>query len=307
MLQLLLDGNFIFNAVRCSVDIRQAMERLLQTADFELNVPRAVITELSLLGASVEPAMRFARSCKVLEAATGEKDEDVEERPLKRPRRDGSTPAAQQVDSPAVNPYSAILEAVEAREAVRGVVLPPGGPRGGKRRRPQDEPAENAPFFVATQDQKLRDRLRDLPGVPVVTMNRNVMFLEAPSRASVRVSDEVRARDPGCKVSIMCHVICSSLTWGCFLWSQMGASLDTLGDQERRLVESLMGADDAQENVAPPKRKRRGPKQPNPLSMKKPKPKPTAPQSMDGEAMTTRRRNRRKKGKRGHGTQRQPS
>lgn len=45
--------------------------------------------------------------------------------------------------------------------------------------------AKNAKrYFVATQDEKLKEHLRGIPGVPVFYMQRNVLIFESPSTAS---------------------------------------------------------------------------------------------------------------------------
>lgn len=47
-------------------------------------------------------------------------------------------------------------------------------------------------YVIATQSQELRQKLRSIPGVPVVHMNRSVMILEPPSDATLRVKALVR-------------------------------------------------------------------------------------------------------------------
>ncbi|OSD03511.1 PIN domain-like protein [Trametes coccinea BRFM310] len=91
-------------------------------------------------------------------------------------------------------------------------------------------------YVIASHSQELRQKLRAIPGVPIVHMNRSVMILEPPSDATLRVkalSEEkaLHASEPEV------------------------AKLPAPAPQE------------------PPKKKKKGPKGPNPLSVKKKKPK----------------------------------
>ncbi|KAH9857848.1 Fcf1-domain-containing protein [Lenzites betulinus] len=89
-------------------------------------------------------------------------------------------------------------------------------------------------YVVATQSQDLRPTLRAVPGVPIVHMNRSVMILEPPSDATLRVKalEESKALLPS---------------------GSEAATLPAAPTQE------------------PPKKRKKGPKGPNPLSVKKKK------------------------------------
>ena len=47
-------------------------------------------------------------------------------------------------------------------------------------------------YVLATQSQELRTKLRAIPAVPVVHVNRSVMILEPPSDATLRAKALVR-------------------------------------------------------------------------------------------------------------------
>ncbi|KAI0735249.1 Fcf1-domain-containing protein, partial [Earliella scabrosa] len=89
-------------------------------------------------------------------------------------------------------------------------------------------------YVVATQSQELRQKLRAIPAVPIVHMNRSVMILEPPSDATLRAKAlaEEQALHPT---------------------APEAAKLPTAAPSE------------------PPKKKKKGPKGPNPLSVKKKK------------------------------------
>lgn len=88
-------------------------------------------------------------------------------------------------------------------------------------------------YVVATQDPSLRGRLRSIPGVPLIHMNRAIMLLEPFSPASERARQLIEA---------------SKLTSGLNAVKRKAPE----GDEEQA-------------------KKRKGPKAPNPLSVKKKK------------------------------------
>ncbi|EIN13520.1 PIN domain-like protein [Punctularia strigosozonata HHB-11173 SS5] len=96
-------------------------------------------------------------------------------------------------------------------------------------------------YVIATQSQPLRARLRAVPGVPIVHINRSVMILEPPSDATLEVKQANEEQ--------------------------------TLHAAEPELakVASTSKLEPAPEG--PPRKKRKGPKGPNPLSVKKKKAK----------------------------------
>lgn len=94
-------------------------------------------------------------------------------------------------------------------------------------------------YVVATQDVGLRKRLRAVPGVPLIFMNRSVMVMEPASHASLRAA----ALSENAK-----------LTGG-------------LNDKKIGLINKEEEGNE--ESDQPAKKKRKGPKGPNPLSVKK--------------------------------------
>jgi len=88
-------------------------------------------------------------------------------------------------------------------------------------------------YVIATQSAPLRDSLRTIPAVPVVHMNRSVMILEPPSNATQEAKEANEEKSLHASTS------------------------------EVKAVSSAASSE-------PPK-KRKGPKEPNPLSVKKKK------------------------------------
>lgn len=87
-------------------------------------------------------------------------------------------------------------------------------------------------YVIATQSQPLRVKLRGIPGTPIVHINRSVIVLEPPSDATVKAKEEAEER--------------------------------ALHAPGLELVQSSASA-----SVEQPRRIRKGPKGPNPLSVKK--------------------------------------
>jgi len=50
-------------------------------------------------------------------------------------------------------------------------------------------------YVIATQSSPLRSKLRNIPAVPVVHVNRSVMILEPPSEATLNAKDNVITSD----------------------------------------------------------------------------------------------------------------
>ena len=114
-------------------------------------------------------------------------------------------------------------------------------------------------LFIATQDPELRDKLRKIPGVPLLHVNHNVIVLEKPSAASVSASE------------------CEE-------------SKRLISKHEQEVLKQLKKT----EEPVRVKRKRKGPKEPNPLSVKKKK-KIDVSAVKAGDDVTKKKRRRRKK------------
>ncbi|CAI2168228.1 6875_t:CDS:2 [Funneliformis geosporum] len=95
-------------------------------------------------------------------------------------------------------------------------------------------------YCVATQNGSLRERFRVVPGVPLLYINRSVLIIEPPSYATIQKAKQVESAK-----TYMSAEELSFLT-------------KTNSDTAKR-----------QAGAEKPKKKRKGPKQPNPLSCKK--------------------------------------
>lgn len=89
-------------------------------------------------------------------------------------------------------------------------------------------------YVIATQSQPLRVKLRTIPAVPIVHVNRTVMVLEPPSHLTIETKEAMEEK--------ALHPTATDMT--------------------------LVGPSTATE---PPRNKKKGPKEPNPLSVKKKK------------------------------------
>jgi U3 small nucleolar RNA-associated protein 23 len=103
-------------------------------------------------------------------------------------------------------------------------------------------------YVIATQSQPLRARLRTIPAVPLLHINRSVMVLEPPSDVTIKAKEAVS--------SSILHE------------PPMTLDDDQTEEQDLHVKPSdlaLVGTP----NAEPVKKKRKGPKGPNPLSVKK--------------------------------------
>ncbi|EDO18087.1 hypothetical protein Kpol_1045p74 [Vanderwaltozyma polyspora DSM 70294] len=117
-------------------------------------------------------------------------------------------------------------------------------------------------YVVASQDMDIRRKLRKIPGVPIVHVSRAVMILEPLSDASLKISERLE-KDK--------------------LYKGLNDSKHTAGLDEPKSEKSEKTSES---------KKNKGPKQPNPLSMKKRKSKPA---SNEVEAETESKKKRRRK------------
>ncbi|KAF5382919.1 hypothetical protein D9757_006373 [Collybiopsis confluens] len=110
-------------------------------------------------------------------------------------------------------------------------------------------------YVIATQSTPLRSKLRIIPAVPIVHINRSVMILEPPSDVTLRAKA---------------------------LKEQQ--ALDSTTPDEKALL--------ASSRSAPDQPKKRGPKGPNPLSVKKKKHAPDLQGTKERHAITPGKRKR---------------
>lgn len=114
-------------------------------------------------------------------------------------------------------------------------------------------------YVVASNEKEVRAKMRRIPGVPLIYINKSVVLMEPMTSAT----EEHREREEKSK----------------FKMGLKGQRKPDAGEKRKRDDEE--GQDDksiATEGQVPKKRRQKGPKQPNPLSMKKKKTDTTAPQ-----------------------------
>ena len=108
-------------------------------------------------------------------------------------------------------------------------------------------------YVLVTQSQSLRFKMRSIPAVPIVHINRSVMILEPPSDATIRAKNAV----------CFCY----------YLILQKQSHDPSMKTEQKSLEPSALElahlTSTSQGEEAPPKKKRKGPKGPNPLSVKK--------------------------------------
>ncbi|KAK3131005.1 hypothetical protein QOZ80_6BG0500830 [Eleusine coracana subsp. coracana] len=121
-------------------------------------------------------------------------------------------------------------------------------------------------FFVATQDAELREKLREIPGVPVIYGLKNSLFIEQPSvqqRKFAQLDEEKRLN---MDISEYKKLL-KAASEGKAADNENGSG----GEQRERPISSLVK--NALGVAEKSKFKKNRPKGPNPLSCKKKKPK----------------------------------
>ncbi|KAK6419189.1 hypothetical protein LTR95_017096, partial [Oleoguttula sp. CCFEE 5521] len=134
-------------------------------------------------------------------------------------------------------------------------------------------------YIVCTQDRAFRSRLRAIPGVPLVYINRSVMILEPMAEAS----ETCREKEERGKMR-------AGLIGG-------------RGVKRQREEDELDGAEGEKEERVVKRGRKKGPKAPNPLSVKKSKaPEKSAKREVDGdgEDAVAARKIAKKEGRNGH-------
>lgn len=122
---------------------------------------------------------------------------------------------------------------------------------------PKDSKTNKHRYVVATQEQKVRSYLRQIPGVPLIYINRSVMIMEPMAEVTEDVRDKAENDKfrSGLKTRPSASVVAAK--------RKRDEDAEGSGDEEDE------GAAAAQPE--PKKKRKPGPKAPNPLSAKKPK------------------------------------
>ncbi|KAM0746750.1 Fcf1-domain-containing protein, partial [Meredithblackwellia eburnea MCA 4105] len=124
-------------------------------------------------------------------------------------------------------------------------------------------------YVVATQSPELRQTLRGIPGVPIIYLSRSVVLLEAPSNATLNRKKQMENAKLHAPISELAAL--KSIPLPSNSTSLITAGLPLASSSA---LPSTGGGEEADgEKVEPAlkKRKKKGPKGPNPLSVKKKK------------------------------------
>ena len=160
--KVLLDGNFIFAAMKYKVDIMARLISLLQEERVEIFVLRSSLLELNGLGEKGSAALQFGlKRCTILEDYSADgKDKDREKKKGKGIEKgmgsDGVSGA-----------YHFLRNAVSDQTAPR--------------------------YLLATQDGALRSSVGKLGGIPLLYLNKVWLVMEPPSDASRRASTSIES------------------------------------------------------------------------------------------------------------------
>jgi len=119
-------------------------------------------------------------------------------------------------------------------------------------------------YVIASQDTALRSAMRKIPGVPLIYINRSVMIMEPMASATEQVKEKEEREKfrNGLKTRPNANTRKRA-------WEDDEEQDATSGAQEMPAVKNGISTREG----APAKKKKKGPKGPNPLSVKKAKPR----------------------------------
>ena len=157
--EIILDGNFMFTAIKLKVDIKDRLQKLLQGEEVRLYVLRSVLVELQQVGAKALSTLEYAKSfCEVIEDS----------------RFQGETPKDRAI----------CMMRQQHRDWIAASSSTPSSSSSSSSARIKR-------YFIASQDRELRSALGSTPGVPLIYLNKVTLVLEPPSSASLEFNKEV--------------------------------------------------------------------------------------------------------------------
>jgi U3 small nucleolar RNA-associated protein 23 len=140
---ILLDGNFIYTALKNKVDIRERLLKLLQIPkNIELYILLSAYKELESIGDKAISSIEFIKKfCIIID------DINI----------NGDTPSEKTIN---------MLNNIR-KEKINNI-----------------SSIKNKKYMVATQDKDLRNMLGEIPGIPIIYLNKVTLVLEPPSKSS---------------------------------------------------------------------------------------------------------------------------
>lgn len=154
---IILDGNFIHAAIKSKVDIKERLSKMLQLVygeEIKLYILKSVLNELELVGNKVVAALEFAKKyCTIVDDSNTFSIPD-------------HTPAQR------VKIFFDKLH---------------------KERLLNSKTSKSKKYIMASQDKDLRQLLANVPGVPLIYLNKVTMVLEPPSNKSKDFNSQIEA------------------------------------------------------------------------------------------------------------------
>mmetsp|Transcript_26347 Transcript_26347/g.43972 ORF Transcript_26347/g.43972 Transcript_26347/m.43972 type:complete len:306 (-) Transcript_26347:1688-2605(-) len=211
---VLLDGNFIFTAIKLKIDLRDRLEKLLQGVSVKIYILQSALQELELVGEKALKAKEFAKKfCEIIDDINLVTGENASERLVAF------------IDE---NAKRNTKLATVSTSTSTGSIL-------GRYR-----------YFVATQDQEMRRKLAMTPGVPLIYLNQVTLVLESPSRSTIQYSQQMEQAKQALNAeeSSMMHTLTSSSSSG------GGSSLGDGTNKRKREADELHSATTGINNTA---------------------------------------------------------
>ena len=156
---VILDGNFIYHALKYSVNVVDRFQKTLQGAQVKFYILRSALDELNALGEKGGAALVLANAyCETIE------DDFIDTKVSRANTSKKGSGGSSSGDSEGSKANSCLAHFKFLNDSAK---------KGDHR------------YFLATQDHQLRKSAAKVPGVPILYLNKVSLVLEAPSEASL--------------------------------------------------------------------------------------------------------------------------
>lgn len=198
---VILDGNFIFTALKSKIDIVDRVKRLLHEYDAELHlfVLKSVLTELKQLGDRGAESIAFIhRCCREIDDSNieGNTVADRTVRFLKNNKDIINNATAAGAAAVAAVAASATTNSTSSTSSSSTAAAVAAVAASSTAATAAVNPKHHRKYCVATMDMRLRTKLGKVAGIPLIYLNKVIMVLEPlseQSRRTGRVSEEAKS------------------------------------------------------------------------------------------------------------------
>lgn len=163
-----MDGNFVFQACKYKLEIKDRLSRLLQDCEVRLYIQKSSLDEMKAVGPKAKDSYDFAtKMCSVVD------DSNIS----------GEVPSSKLVNMLGVIACNFLLAKFIFHACLENLFH--------ENMKNTTASKKKMRYMVATQDKDLRSQLNSIPGVPLIYFNKVSLVLEPPSDTSKSFNDSV--------------------------------------------------------------------------------------------------------------------